>query len=88
MSKEPPAASHGQDAGAARPLDPGTVSDDITHFLGHSWFFDPQTIKVSIRRGQVTLDGSVRSDRERRMAAAAAWEEEGVTEVVNNLAID
>ena len=69
------------------PLDPASVADDITHFLGHSWFFDPQTIRVSICRGKITLNGTVRSDRERRMAGAAAWEEEGVTEVENNLSV-
>jgi len=79
MSKEPSVPSH--------PLDPEIVGDDITHFLGHSWFFDPQTIKVSILSGTITLDGTVRSERERRMAAAAAWEEAGVTDVVNNLTI-
>lgn len=81
MSKEPSAAP-------AHRLDPEIVSDDITHFLGHSWFFDPHTITVAIAGGKVTLNGTVRSDRERRMAAAAAWEEEGVTEVVNNLTIE
>lgn len=64
------------------------VSDDITHVLGHSWFFDPQTIKVSLEGGKVTLTGTVRSQRERRMAAAAAWAHEGVAEVVNDLTVD
>jgi osmotically-inducible protein OsmY len=63
------------------------VSDDITHVLGHSWFFDPQTINVSVQGGKVRLTGTVRSDRERRMAAAAAWEEDGVTDVENELTI-
>jgi osmotically-inducible protein OsmY len=87
MSKEPSALSHGQEAGGAQQLDPQTISDDITHFLGHSWFFDPRTITVAVAGGKVTLNGTVHSDRERRMAAAAAWEEEGVTEVVNNLTV-
>ncbi len=63
------------------------VTDDIDHVLGHSWFFDPQTIQVSITDGKVTLTGSVRSQRERRMAAAAAWAHEGVTDVENDLVI-
>jgi osmotically-inducible protein OsmY len=67
--------------------DPEAVNDDIEHVLGHSWFFDPQTIKVSITDGHVTLTGAVRSQRERRMAAAAAWAHEGVTEVENNLVV-
>jgi osmotically-inducible protein OsmY len=63
------------------------LSDDITHALGHSWFFDPQTITVQISGSAVTLIGTVRSDRERKMAGAAAWAEPGVTNVVNNLTI-
>jgi osmotically-inducible protein OsmY len=63
------------------------VTDDIDHVLGHSWFFDPQTIKVQVDGGKVRLVGTVRSDRERRMAAAAAWAVEGVTEVENALTV-
>ena len=61
--------------------------DDITHALGHSWFFDPHTITVAINGGAVTLNGTVRSDRERKMAAAAAWAEPGVTDVTNELVV-
>ncbi len=64
------------------------LSDDIEHALGHSWFFDPHTINVSVSDGRVTLSGHVRSLRERRMAAAAAWAHEGITEVQNDLVID
>lgn len=63
------------------------ITDDIEHRLGHSWFFDPQTIVVTIEGAQVTLSGTVRSDRERRMAAAAAWAHEGVTDVENHLEV-
>jgi osmotically-inducible protein OsmY len=65
-----------------------TVTDDIEHALGRSWFFDPQTIRVSIVAGKVTLTGDVRSQRERRMAAAAAWTHEGVTDVQNDLRVN
>ena len=68
-------------------IDAEELSDDVTHALGHSWFFDPQTIKVAIKGGSVTLTGSVRSARERKMAAAAAWAEPGVTDVVNELVV-
>jgi len=64
------------------------VSDDIAHALGHSWFFDPQTITVSIDKGSVVLTGKVRTERERRMAAAAAWAHDGVVEVRNELVVD
>jgi osmotically-inducible protein OsmY len=35
----------------------------------------------------VTLLGTVRSQRERKMAAAAAWAEPGVTNVINQLTV-
>jgi osmotically-inducible protein OsmY len=63
------------------------IGDDITHVLGHSWFFDPQTIQVKVDGGRITLIGTVRSERERRMAAAAAWSHEGVTDVDNQLTV-
>ena len=63
------------------------ISDDITHELGHSWFFDPQTVRVTLQGGKVTLTGTVRSARERRMAAAAAWAHEGVTDLENDLVV-
>ena len=67
--------------------DQEAVRDDIAHALGHSWFFDPHTITVAIQGGAVTLQGTVRSERERKMAAAAAWAEPGVTDVTNDLSI-
>ncbi len=63
------------------------ISDEVTHELGHSWFFDPQTIKVYVDGGRVRLTGTVRSERERRMAAAAAWSHEGVSDVANELVV-
>jgi osmotically-inducible protein OsmY len=63
------------------------ISDHIEHKLGHAWFFDPQDIEVIVQGGQVTLTGKVRSERERRMAAAAAWAHEGVTDVHNDLQV-
>jgi osmotically-inducible protein OsmY len=64
------------------------IEDDILHCLGHSWFFDPHTISVKVDGGHITLTGTVRSQRERRMVAAAAWAHEGVSEVENDLTID
>jgi len=49
---------------------------------------DPHTINVSIQNGKVVLSGQVRSPRERRMAAAAAWAHEGVIEVQNDLVVN
>jgi osmotically-inducible protein OsmY len=67
--------------------DAGVINDDVVHALGQSWFFDPQTIRVSTSGGKVTLRGTVRHERERRMAAAAAWAHEGVTDVENDLVV-
>ena len=63
------------------------IDDDIEHTLGHSWFFDTHAITVQEDGGKVVLSGTVRSDRERRMAAAAAWAHEGVSDVDNRLTI-
>ena len=63
------------------------VGDDISHALGQSWFFDPHAITVSMTGSTVRLTGKVRSQRERRMAAAAAWSHEGVTDVDNRLQV-
>jgi osmotically-inducible protein OsmY len=63
------------------------ITDDVTHELGHSWFFDPQTVGVTVQGGKVILTGTVRSARERRMAAAAAWAHEGGTDVDNALVV-
>lgn len=73
---------------AEHPVEGEELSDDIAHVMGHSWFFDPQTIKVFHDGGRVTLTGFVRSQRERRMAAAAAWAHEGVTAVENDLIVE
>ncbi len=63
------------------------ITDDIDHVHGHSWFFDAQTVQVSITGGKETLSGTVRSQRERRMAAAAACAYDGVTVVENDLVV-
>ena len=78
-------SSQGSSDAAAHEVE--EIGDDITHVLGHSWFFDPQTIRVKVDGGNITLLGTVRSERERRMAAAAAWSHEGVTDVDNQLVV-
>lgn len=63
------------------------ISDDITHALHRSWFFDPKTINVSAEAGKVRLSGTVRSWEERQVAAATAWGAPGVTDVANDIII-
>jgi osmotically-inducible protein OsmY len=63
------------------------LSDEIIHALHRSWFFDPQTIKVSADGGKVRLTGTVQSPHDRQVAAATAWAAPGVTDVENEIAI-
>ncbi|MCW6508250.1 BON domain-containing protein [Lichenifustis flavocetrariae] len=65
----------------------GNLSDDITHALHRSWFFDPKTIDVSAAGGVVRLAGTVQSLHEKQVAARTAWAAPGVTMVENDLAV-
>jgi osmotically-inducible protein OsmY len=49
------------------------LSDDITHALHRSWFFDPRTISVSAQGSEVRSAGTVDSLAERNVALATAW---------------
>jgi osmotically-inducible protein OsmY len=66
---------------------PPEISDDITHALHRSWFFDPKTINVSAEDGTVRLTGTVHLAHERQIAAATAWAAPGVTAVENDITI-
>ena len=63
------------------------LSDDITHALHRSWYFDPKTVTVSADGGNVHLTGSVHLPYDKRLAAATAWSAPGVTGVQNDIAI-
>jgi len=65
----------------------GNLSDEIMHALHRSWFFDPQTIKVTVEDGRVRLTGAVTSPHDRQVAAATAWSAPGVTQVDNDLIV-
>lgn len=64
-----------------------SLSDDIMHALHRSWFFDPNTVKVSMEDGTVRLTGTVPTLHDRQVAAATAWSAPGVVDVVNDLTI-
>jgi osmotically-inducible protein OsmY len=68
-------------------VDTAGIGDDIIHALHRSWFFDPNTVTVTAEGGKVRLSGTVRTPSERRVAAATAWSEPGVAEVVNDLVV-
>jgi osmotically-inducible protein OsmY len=63
------------------------ISDEITHALHRSWFFDPQTIAVTEEGGKVRLTGTVHSPHDRRRAAIAAWSHPDVIDVVNDIRV-
>jgi osmotically-inducible protein OsmY len=63
------------------------IVDDIMHALHRSWFFDPHTIKVSAKDGDVRLTGVVTSWHHWRIAAQTAWGAPGVTSVENDISV-
>jgi len=68
-------------------VDVTNISDDITHALHRSYFFDPQTVFVSAEAGRVRLTGTVGSLHDKAMAAQAAWAGHGVTAVENDISV-
>ena len=66
-------------------VDAANLSDEITHALHRSWFFDPKTVTVTADGGQVRLTGTVASLESRKAAARVAWAAPGVTGVQNDL---
>jgi osmotically-inducible protein OsmY len=68
-------------------IDVSTLSDDITHALHRSVFFDPKEVTVSAQGGKVTLTGTVHSWHDRQVAASTAWAAPGATAVENHISI-
>jgi osmotically-inducible protein OsmY len=64
-----------------------SLSDDITHALHRSWFFDPEAVHVRATGGKVVLSGTVHSMHERQVAAQTAWSAPGATIVENDIAV-
>ena len=64
------------------------LSNDITHALHRSWFFDPDNIKVSASGGKVTLTGSVDTFHDRAVAAETAWAAPGAISVENDIVVN
>jgi osmotically-inducible protein OsmY len=67
--------------------DSPAISDDIMRALHRSWFFDPQTIAVTARGGQVTLAGTVKSWHDREIAEETAWAAPGTFSVKNEITV-
>jgi osmotically-inducible protein OsmY len=70
-----------------RTVDVQDLSDDITHALHRSWFFDPKLIRVTADGGTILLTGCVHFARDRQIAAATAWAAPGVTDVRNEITV-
>lgn len=68
-------------------VDVKSLSDEITHALNRSWFFDPKTITVNTQGGNVHLTGTVHTQHERQLAAATAWSAPGTITLRNDIAI-
>jgi osmotically-inducible protein OsmY len=63
------------------------ISDNITLALHRSWFYDPNTIRVTARGGNIKLTGNVTTWSARDLAATTAWSAPGATSVENDIRI-
>ncbi|WNJ93531.1 BON domain-containing protein [Bosea sp. 685] len=68
-------------------VDTANLSDQITHALHRSWFFDPKTVWVNATGGKVRLTGTVHSWHDRQVAGDTAWAAPGTTAVDNEIAV-
>jgi osmotically-inducible protein OsmY len=68
-------------------VDVSNIGDNIMHALHRSWFFDPRTITVSAKEGDIRLTGTVSSWHDRRIAAETAWAAPGATKVENDITV-
>jgi osmotically-inducible protein OsmY len=64
-----------------------TLSDEITHALHRSWFFNPENVHVRADGGKVVLTGTVSSLHDKQVAAQTAWAAPGATNVENNITV-
>ena len=63
------------------------VGQNITRALHRSWFYDPNTIKVSTQGGKIKLTGQVTTWNARDLAGKTAWSAPGATSVENDIAV-
>ncbi len=69
-------------------LDVAGISDNITHALHRTWFYEPSQVKVTAEGGRVRLTGNVDTFHDRQTAAATAWGASGVTGVENDIVVN
>ena len=63
------------------------ITEDVNEALTHHGGIDASRVRVSVEDGEVTLEGTVSSRREKRMAEDAAEGARGVRDVHNRLRI-
>ena len=63
------------------------ITDDIGRALHRSWFYDPNSIKVTAQGGKIKLTGEVTTWNARDLAGATAWSAPGATSVENDIAV-
>ena len=57
------------------------LGQNITRALHRSWFYDPNTIKVSAQGGKIKLTGQVATWNARDLAGATAWSAPGASTI-------
>ncbi len=68
-------------------VDAYDVGQNITRALHRSWFYDPNTIKVSAQGGKIRLTGRVTTWNARDLAGGTAWSAPGATSVENDITV-
>jgi osmotically-inducible protein OsmY len=68
----------------ARPSDERILEDVVLLVSRHGWL-DLHDVRIRVENGEVILDGSVRSEDDRRQIALVAEGVTGVTDVRNRL---
>jgi osmotically-inducible protein OsmY len=63
------------------------VKTDIEHALHRSWYYDPNTIAVTVQGGAIKLAGTVSTWNARRLAGATAWSAPGAISVENDIRV-
>ena len=69
-------------------LNADDVGQNITRGLHRSWFYDPNTIKVSTQGGMIKLTGQVTTWNARELAGKTAWSAPGATSVENDISVN
>ena len=63
------------------------VRDDIEQALHRSWYYDPNSIKVSADGSRIKLTGIVTTWNARQLAGSTAWSAPGATAVTNDISV-